>query len=294
MTRDAYNKIPAVNFSLLKLYLQSPAHFQYAFEHQEEDTEETKALMMGKAIHTLILEPDKFKDRFTFIDFEERPVKINSKGGPADYRTKANAEWKVFMKDAAIASGKTMLDSKEDFDTILRMGESVKSNKAASALLKECSNEQVIEWTDKESGVKCKGIVDFNNVTKSIHGDLKSMESAHPSAIGNYIQKWGTHIQMAFYADGLEAIHGKPFNTSFIIAIEKAAPNICQPYYMNENAIEAGRLVYKRLLMVHKECVESGKFGAYDSQYENINGVIVADLPPWAYLKMEGDEMLQK
>ncbi len=292
MNRKDYEAIPAVNFSLLKKYMQSPAHFQWAYEHQEEDADETKALMMGKAIHCLTLEPEKFEKRFTFIDFEKRPVKVGKTGGVADYRTKENRDWRDFLKNASEIAGQTMLE-KDDYDTILQMAESVKGNKAAASLLKGCENEQTITWTDPESGVKCKGIVDFNNVSKLLHGDLKSMEDASPSSIGNYIQKWLTHVQMAFYADGLEQIHGKPFNTSFIIAIEKKAPNICQPYFLDEEDIELGRSIYKSLLNIHKKCVREEKWGSYDSMYENINGVLIAKLPGWVKAKAEADEKLQ-
>lgn len=294
MDRNEYVNIDAVNFSLLKLYMQSPAHFKFALDHPEEDTEQTKALMMGRAIHTLILEPEKFEKRFTFIDFEKRPVKVSKSGGIADYRTKENKQWKEFMQEAAQIAGQTMLDSKEDFEAILAMGESVRTNKAACALLKECHNEEVITWTDPESGVECKAIVDFNQHTeKYIHGDLKSMEDASPSSIGGYINKWLTHVQLAFYADGLEQRYGKPFNTAFIIAIEKKPPFICQPYFLDEEDLELGRTIYKSLLNMHKKCVESGKWGSYDSVYETINGVIVAKLPAWVKLKAEADEKLQ-
>lgn len=292
MTRAEYNALPGINFSLLKLYLKSPAHFLHAWMNKEEDKEETKALMMGKAIHTLVLEPETFVKLFTFLDLEDRPVKLNSKGNPADFRTKANAEWRDFAMNAAKESGQTML-MKDDYETILQMAESIKANDAAKALLKGCDNEVIIEWTDKESEVKCKAIVDFHNKTKRMLGELKSMEDASPSAVSSYIQKWNTHTQVAYYSDGLESVNGHPYNSAFLIASEKQPPNICQPYFMNEEDIELGRLIYKALLKIHAKCVKENKWGSYDTQYENIHGVIVANLPGWAKAKIEADYKLQ-
>lgn len=296
MTREQYNKIEAVNFSLLKLYMRSPAHFFHEWKNGQDADEvekETKALRMGKAIHTYVLEPDKFKEHYVFIDFEERPVKLNSKGGISDYRTKENREWRDGMISHYQNFGKVVLNTKEEFDEICSMGNSIHSNKASAILLAGCSNEEVIQWTDADTGVKCKAIVDFHNSEKFTFGDLKSMEDANPTAFGNFLAKWSTYVQLAYYGDGLAAIYGKPFNTAFVIAIEKKLPFVCQPYYIDESDIELGRVIYKSLLNIHKKCVESGKWGAYDTQYENIRGVIVSKLPTWAHNKAENDEKFQ-
>jgi hypothetical protein len=295
--RPTYNKIEAVNFSLLKLYMKSPAHFFEEWTRGQDADEldkETKALRMGKAIHTYVLEPEKFKENYVYIDFEERPVKENKTGGVADYRTKANREWRDLQVHHHVNMGRAVLNSKDEFDEICSMGTSIVTNKASASLLKECLNEQFIEWTDPDTGVKCKAIVDFANVKKRIYGDLKSMEDASPATFSGFLAKWSTYVQLAYYGDGLAAVHGVEFNTAFVVAIEKKPPFVCQPYYIDERAIEAGRVVYKSLLAMHKKCVESGVFGAYDSLYENIHGIIVAELPAWMHNKLENDEKFQK
>lgn len=293
ITRLEYNKIQAVNFSLLKLYMRSPAHFLEEWVNGQDSDEvekETKALRMGKAIHTYVLEPEKFKENYVFINFEERPIQQNSKGGVADYRTKANREWRDNLIQHYLMLGKSVLNSVEEFNEISSMGKSIVENKAASSLLTDCLNEQFIEWTDKDTGVRCKAIVDFSNSKKAIYGDLKSMEDASPAMFGGYLAKWNTYVQLAYYADGLEAVHGVPFNTAFVIAIEKKAPFVCQPYFIDESAIELGRTIYKSLLLTHKKCTESGVWGAYDSLYETIHGIIIAKLPSWVHNKAENDE----
>ncbi len=296
ITREQYNAIPAVNFSLLKKYMQSPAHFyqEFTFGQDSDDAEtESKALRMGKAIHAYVLEPEKFKENYVFIDFEERPVKVSKSGGPADYRTKANKEWRENLIGHYRTFGKSVLNSKDEFDEISAMGKSVKDNKAASILLNGCVNEEIIEWVDADTGVRCKAIVDFNKPSKALHGDLKSMEDASPEAFGKYLAKWHTHVQLAYYADGLAAIHKCSFETAFVIAIEKKAPYVCQPYFIDDSDMQLGRSIYKSLLVMHKSCTENAKWGGYDSVYENHNGIIVAKLPTWAHNKAENDEKLQ-
>lgn len=296
ITREEYNKVAAVNFSLLKLYMRSPAHFYQAWSKGQDADEveaETKALRMGKAIHTYVLEPEKFKEKYVFVDFDQRPVKTNKSGGVADYRTKENKDWKESMIAFYQVHGKTVLNSRDEFDEITSMGHSINKNKASNMLLRDCLNEEFIEWTDAETGVKCKAIVDFANVKKRMYGDLKSMEDASPYQFGTFLAKWNTAVQLAYYGDGLSAVHGAEFQTAFVIAIEKKPPFVCQPYYIDEKAIEAGRMVYRSLLAMHKKCVETGVFGGYDTQYENTAGVIVSGLPTWAHNRLENDEKLQ-
>lgn len=293
VNRKEYNELNSINFSLLKHYLKSPKHFYHAWKNPSEDEELTKAMMLGRAIHGYVLEPDKFKDQFAFLDFEQRPVKENKNGGVADYRTKANAEWKASQIEHYKSMNVTLLPSKDDYDTIVGMGASVSHNKPSATLLRGCENEKVIQWTDAETGVKCKGIIDFLNPSKRMNGDLKSMEDASPSAFSMYMKKWMTYMQLAFYSDGCEAVYGEPFNTSFVIAVEKSAPYVVQAYYIDEADIELGRKMYRSLLNIHKRCVESKEWGSYDTQYENINGVIVAKLPQIVHTMAEADEKLQ-
>ena len=287
MTISEYNKIPAVNFSLLKLYLKSPAHFKWAWDNPQEDADATKAMIIGKAIHTLILEPKEFTKRFVTLDESQRPEPTKN------YQNTANREWKSFMLNYYVNQGMHCL-ALEDYQMICSMGAQVVNNKSAKALLAECEFEEMIEWTDSDTGVKCKARLDFSNKKKRIVGDLKSMEDASPYALPGFMAKWGTHVQLAFYSDGLSVIHGEPYNTQFLIATEKQAPYCCQSYYLDENAVEQGRLIYKGLLKMHKMCVEKNEWPGYEYVHQNISGVIVTDIPAYSYSKMENTEFFQK
>src|SRR5574341_903199 len=57
MTREEYDRIDAVNWTTLKAMRASPKHYRYAAEHATEDT---AAMRDGRAVHTAVLEPDRF------------------------------------------------------------------------------------------------------------------------------------------------------------------------------------------------------------------------------------------
>jgi len=127
---------------------------------------------------------------------------------------------------------------------------------------------------------------------------LNRVSNEKDNEFGKYIEKWMTYVQLAFYADGLEAIHGVPFNTAFVIAVEKNAPFVVQPYYLADDDIELGRTIYRSLLEKHAKCVEKGAWGGYEANYQPdsdncINGVIISHLPGWAKIKAESTEFIQ-
>lgn len=286
---DEYRKTEGVNFSTLKQYLKTPAHYKFAIEHADDDEEEKKAFIIGRAMHCLILEPQHFQSRYAFIDLSKRPVPEST------FRKKVNKEWRDNLIASFKEEGKLVL-SMDDMEMVQTMVQGILNNKAATALLKGCIKEQIIEWTDPDTGVKCKALVDFHDPERAqvIHGDAKSMVDVSPRAVSNFMAKYMTHMQLAFYGDGLSTVYGKHFDCPFIIASEKSQPYLCQPYFVDLKAIEAGRVMYKSLLNLHKKCKATGKWGGYDSINENLHGVIVVDLPPWAYFVAEGSKVLQE
>lgn len=286
MNRDQYNSIPAVNFSLLKLYLTSPAHFKFAYDNQAEDQEDTAARKLGRAIHAYALDKSAWEKKFVKLNEDERPVPDKN------YQNRLNADWKKGKLDFYASQGLTVL-STDEYDQIEKMGASLAHCKEAMEILRDCETEKVVEWTDPESGVKCKGIVDFYRESRLLCGDLKSMESAAPRDFEQFITKYLTYMQLAFYMDGLRISTGKEFNIAFVAAVEKKAPYVVQMYYLDERALEAGRTMYKSLLNLHKKCVEANSWPGYNAIYDNVNGYIIANLPEYVYNKIESNTMLQ-
>ncbi len=291
LDRAKYSAIQAVNFSSLKHYMRSEQHFLHAFNTPQTAEDDTEAKMLGRAAHKLILEPDSFEKSYVFLDETQRPEPDKN------YQTKVNRIWKAEKIEELGRSGKEVLTIDQYYD-LKAVAESIVNNKPANALLKGCEFERIIEWTDAETGVKCKGIVDFPNKNKRMVGELKNMEDASPDEFGKFMNKWMTHVQLAFYMDGLSAVDGVDYTTAFVIAAEKKAPFIIQPYYISEEDLQLGRSIYRSLLKKHKACVESGIWRGYEGNFEAgsdncINGVIVAKLPAWVYTKIENNEMLQ-
>jgi len=286
-TIDQYSKAEGVNFSTLKNYLKSPAHYRYAVDFPEED-EDTKAKIIGRASHCMILEEREFPARYEIFDPALRPEPQKTFG------SLKNKEFKRKFFEDAKAAGKDTLDI-ADFQEVQGMAAGVRANEAAMKILKGCKTEHIITWVDPDTKVPCKALIDLHDNERpvAIAGDIKSMDNASPGGVSQFMAKWNTHVQLAFYADGLSMHYGKAFSHMFLIAVEKKKPHVCQPYYVDERALELGRTVYKSLLNIHRNCVDNKFWGSYDSVNPNHDGVIVVDLPVWMYAKTEANQMLQ-
>jgi hypothetical protein len=104
-TSNEYSLIDAVNWSTLKWMLKSPAVYRYRLKQARTDT---PALAMGRATHTLVFEPEKFRHEYAVWEGGDR---------------RGNA-WKEFQEENA---GKTIFKPQE-IDTAMEMADAVRSH----------------------------------------------------------------------------------------------------------------------------------------------------------------------
>ena len=91
MTNREYHADPAISKSDLDQIHRSPMHWQYRKTHPPE---QTPALLVGSAVHKMILEPSGFADEFAVAPETDR-------------RTKAGREaYQAFQESA---TGKTVI-----------------------------------------------------------------------------------------------------------------------------------------------------------------------------------------
>jgi hypothetical protein len=72
------------------------------------------------------------------------------------------------------------------------------------------------------------------------------------------------------YLDGLVALGYNP--TAFIFAAwEKHSPYAPALYYASESLLQAGRIEYKRLLKIYRNCLETDKWEGYPAGIHEVN-----------------------
>lgn len=249
-----YCTIPAVNWSTLKELDRSPAHYLYALGAVSKDN---KTFALGRAIHTAVFESDRF-----LLDYVLNDENRNSNS------------YKAF---AAENTDKTILKTPE-YTQALAMRDAVRKHPIANKYLSDGQAEQVITWVDSETGLACKGRLDW--LTPDILLDLKSSADLDERRFRNAVASYGYHCQLAFYSMGLVALgYARPVK---LLAVEKTPPYDVGVFDITEDMLSVGEERVRKLLRKLVECRDKNEWpGRYPEERE-------LWLPGWA-LPSESD-----
>lgn len=268
-----YHGGPGVSKSGLDLIAKSPLHYWAAYlDPMREPREETAAMRAGTAIHTAVLEPETFLDRYVILP---EGLDRRTKEGKAKYETLlAKAEEK----------GADIL-TYADFDVAMKIKSSCHIHPMARQLFRDGKAEMSVFWTDEETGVLCKSRPDWllGGENPAIL-DLKSTEDASPDGFMRSAYKYRYHVQAAWYLDGLEAAMGVKADAFMFLAVEKKAPYAAAFYYADDAMIAAGRAEYRKHLRTFAECQRTGQWPGYESK------LLPLSLPKWADVSVLMDD----
>lgn len=268
MSNADYHAHPAISASGLKLIGKSPLHYWAAYlDPDREPREETPALKLGTAIHTAVLEPDRFRQEYVVAP-------------QVDRRTKDGKEtWAAFEAECA-AGGKTPI-SADDFSTCEKISHRLREHPAAQVLFKSGVAETSMFWTDPETGVQCKCRPDWL-ISGVACVDVKSTTDASPAAFARACANYEYHMQAAWYLDGIRSCTNDDVSAFIFAAFEKDTPHAVAFYNADPDMIELGRREYRRRLAIYADCLKSNTWPGYPASITNLS------LPAWV-LKAAND-----
>lgn len=251
-TYRTYSAIDAVNFSSLKHMIKSPLHYDWARRNPSPDT---TGRLKGRGTHTAVLEPDRF-----LLDYALFKGKV-----------RRGKEWVAFK---AVHDEESILRL-DEYNHCLTVAKAVRAYPEAGALLNGAETEKTIEWTDKETGLPCKARLDIFN-DGGVY-DLKGVKSTDGRQLASEIAKMMYFVQLAFYMGGAEVALGVKDGPGGLICVEHAGPHDVVVVEPEENSLDMGRELVRKLLLRVAECRESGKWpGRYETRQ------LIA-LPAWAF-----------
>lgn len=274
---SVYQSWEAVNASFLTtLSHKTPYHANHDRLHPKADTD---ALRVGRALHSLILEPATFETEWAVCPACNK----RTKEGKALY--------------AAFIEAKGLRDeiTEKEFAEIQEMAMAVRKQQCISLV---CGGraEVSIVWRDtldfgpgypKPTGLLCKRRLDYERNLGFNHCivDVKSTLDAGPWAFANSIACYGYALAAAFSIDGWReakiAIGEPPEDSLYtLLAIEKGY-HVAKPWEQDDDTVEAGRQEYRKALEVTARCMKDGVWPAYGTEVEFIRA------PSW-YLDKHG------
>ena len=256
LSNHDYHAGPGLSCSSFKEFLRSPAHYQH---YITEKREPTPAMTVGTAIHTAILEPEKF----------ETEIAIAPK---CDKRTKAGKEeYTSFLEKA---TGKTVI-TEEDHKNVLGMVEGVKRCEPAVNLLASGFPELSVYANDPEHGFLWKARPDWLTPAGAVV-DVKKCQDASPKAFQRQIVNYRYHIQAALYLQVLTWATGKKHELFYFLAVEEKAPHCAAVYQIDFRSVSYASMEIDKGRKRFAECLESNVWPGYS------NKILPTGIPEWA------------
>ena len=222
-----YDDTDYITNSMLSLLNKSPQHLEMHFlGHRQE----SPALNFGKAFHTFVLEPEKWKDEVAVFTG----------------KSKRGKDWTQFQEDN---NSKTII-SQSELQKITGMRRRLCAPPVTWEFIENSDHEvvSVFEWDD--SGILCKGKVDClytDENGRRILIDVKTTQDASPTAFKRSAYKYGYHRQASFYKEGFNA------DEFWFAVIEKDSPYRTGLYKCSDEFLQNGRVEINNLMVLYRD-----------------------------------------
>lgn len=277
-----YVKVKAMNCHTLMWGKLSAKHMKAALDGKIV-TEDSPALLFGRALHHRLLEPDVYK--FKYVVAEQCAAILSS--GKNKGKRCGNAGTRLIEKswfcgqhgsgEEEYAFDNREVLSKEDAAAIELAAEAVRGHGAEK--LRRFKGDFEITLVADLHGVRCKCRID-----KFIHNPCTVVDAKKVAApkrpndrggaadwfIGQ-IGSLGYGMQAAFYSDIVQVLTGN-LPAWFWLIIEDGPPFCPAVYKASDRLIQCGRTEYMAHLMRYRECAEKNVWPGYTAGAEVIDG----------------------
>lgn len=287
-----YHALPYASVHRLLDLARSPLHCRWNMDHPKEQTDDMR---LGTAIHTAILEPEKFVTEYLKAGqcetVKKNGERCSNPGKMLSFGTDGAKQWFCGVHGIADWSGFAgEILTAEDYDAVTFAAMAVHSHPVCGLILREADDRELtIVWRDEESGCLCKMRAD------ALHGaqgggiyapgfilDIKTTQDASPEKFPYDVIKYRYYAQAAMYVDGARAA-GLEIDDFAIIAVEKTAPYGVMLYQFKPEALDGGRQFIRPLLNTWAECQRTGIWPGYPQ------GTNFLSLPSWVGTPRELD-----
>lgn len=287
-----YLKAPGVSATMLEYLRISPAHLRSYIDGEMK--EESDAMQLGTLAHRAIFEPDTItEDSVCFQPdtawiHKDRAAKLKSAipTGNID-GDKIEIHWsgqitecREWVKDNA--AGRPIVDARE-WKIAVRIRDNAHKDGTVRALLTGGNSEQSLLVED-DHGTLRKSKFDYITTAGNVIPDLKTCRSAHPDKFEKAIENMGYFQRAAFYVDNAN-LAGLSKDTFVFICVETAPPYLVACYQLQDEVLQAGRMIYQRDLQQYRNCVETGRWPGYHQ------GIREIGLPPYTMKKLMQESM---
>lgn len=251
---QAYESIQALNYSTLGKIAVSPLLLKWRQDHPEPDK---PAFEIGRLIHVATLEPERFEtDYIVEPDFGPQ----YTKKGELATNPKQTAGYKAaYLEWFSSIPAHVLTVAPEDRELALRCADAIRKHRVAGPLLKGGKAEQVITWTDGETGIPCKARLDL---AANFVLDVKSTRQQTVRGFEYDAGKYLYDGKMAFYEDGAVAAGRVPKQNDgpYVIMVQNCEPWDVGAFHVPLAVLEVAREFNRGLIRKYQACVAADYF----------------------------------
>lgn len=257
---EEYASWRAVNSGVVR-FSRTPKHFHCAYTGQRK-VDDSKDRKLGRAMHTKLLEPDQFFERFVSAGACETLFKTGERIG-----SPCGAPGKYLDPDSRWVCGKHGSDA-IDTNTreIITPEEERRCNGMVASIksLPKCVQDVLMRpgWTEASmvyeyGGFRMKGRADRLSLDFSLIIDAKKMQvgAGEVETCRKAIFKYGYHIQAAIYVKAIEALKEKTPEFAWLF-VEDADPFDVQVIFASEEDIAIGWDAVQHAIADYRESPE--------------------------------------
>lgn len=228
-----------------KRIIDCPARFKWERDNGRVDK---KAYDDGHAVHELVL------------GIGQGIVKVDADS----WRTNAAKE----QRDEIRANGQTPMLAGE-YDEMVRIADAVMDHPIAGPIFSEGDPERSIYWTDEETGVNCRGRLDWLRTNAIVDLKTTTEGGARTETFTRNVISYGYDMQADWYQDGYEQAGGQNLPYLWVV-VEKVRPYVVSVFQASAESLARGRERNREARQRYRDCIESGVWPGYTTDIEPI------------------------
>lgn len=223
MDNTDYHDHPAISKSKLDSIAQSPLHYWSRWcDPNRVQPAPSAAMEFGTAVHTAILEPDRFASEYRQAPDVARTTKAGK------------AEW-----ESAAADGHQLL-KKDDWLSIAAIQQAIRQHPMSSRVLSASGvAESSLFATCPRTGLQLKCRPDYFTDSGWLV-DLKTTRDASLRGFQKSVASFRYHVQAAHYINVCTLATGERPKGFLFVAVENAAPFAVQVFEASTTLVQAG------------------------------------------------------
>lgn len=259
-----YHAHPALSSSQARTLLASPARYRY--EREQGPRPPTRDMELGTCVHTEVFATGQQFDVLPGDDLRQKAVK--------DAKAEFEARGMIALKSSEYALVRGMADAVRDHPEAGRLLDLDVGTAEVSAF-----------WDDAQTGVPCRARFDWLLRNGRAIVDLKTTGDASPGALGRHMDRFGYHIQAAWYRDAAKALGLSDGEPEFVwVFVEREPPHFVTVARLAPVDLQLGHELAAQARQMWRDCTEVDVWPGYPEH------IITVTLPPWSRRSHEIEE----